>query len=71
MTYDVNFTVPARPLGKTDISFVVRTKDGMLGTLKISKGALVWFPKNATNGKKVGWKRFSKIAEEFPGKETR
>jgi hypothetical protein len=75
MAYDVKFTVPERPLGKTGISFVVRTaedgKDSILGTLKISKAALVWFPENATNGHKIRWERFDKMAKTFPGKESR
>jgi len=72
MTYDVDFTVPSRPLGKTDIRFVVRTDEGVLGTLRISKGALVWFPKKTSYGYKVPWKQFHKIAtEQFNQKEYR
>ncbi len=36
MAYDVTFTIPTRPVGKADISFVVKTPDGVLGTLKVS-----------------------------------
>ena len=45
MAYKVDFTLPQRPLGKADVSFVIQTEEGILGTLEISKGALVWFPK--------------------------
>lgn len=44
MAHDVTFTVPDRPLGKNDVAFVVRQSGGKLGTLKVSKGALVWKP---------------------------
>ena len=35
MTYEVDFNVPDRPLGKADIRFIVRTEEGVLGTLRI------------------------------------
>jgi len=64
MAYNVEFSVPNRPLGKTDIRFIVRTENGVLGTLRISKGALVWFPKKTNYGHKVPWSKFHKIATE-------
>jgi hypothetical protein len=64
MAYDVDFTVPSRPLGKTDIRFVIRTGDGVLGTLRISKGALVWFPKKTNYGHKVPWHQFHRLITE-------
>ena len=72
MTYEVDFNVPDRPLGKADIRFIVRTEEGVLGTLRISKGALVWFPKKTNYGHKIPWQQFAKIAaEQFPHKEYR
>ena len=72
MAYEVEFSVPNRPLGKTDIKFVVRIEDKVLGTLLISKGALVWFPKKTNYGHKVPWKQFHKIAtEQFSQSEYR
>jgi hypothetical protein len=70
MAYDVNFSVPSRPLGKTDLSFVVRMGDSPLGILKISKGALVWVPTGKKTGHKVRWKKFAEIAKDFPLKEA-
>lgn len=63
MAYEVNFDVPTRPLGKTDIRFVVKTEDGVFGTLEVSKGALVWYPKKTSYGHRVTWKRFSELVE--------
>jgi hypothetical protein len=72
MAYEVSFDVPARPLGKSDIRFIVRTESGVLGTLRVSKGALVWFPKKTNYGHKVPWQSFAKIAaEQFPQSEYR
>ena len=71
MTYEVKFDIPYRPLGKADIRFVISTDAGVLGTLRVSKGALVWYPKKANYGHKVPWARFAKIAKEFPQTEFR
>ena len=73
MAYSVQLMVPSRPLGKSDVEFIVSTPDnGVLGTLKVSKGALVWFPKKTTYGYKVTWKKFHKIAtESFTQEEAR
>ena len=43
MPYEVKFNIPERPLGKANISFVVKNENGTLSTLLISVGALVWF----------------------------
>lgn len=72
MAYDVDFTMPTRKLGKSDVSFVVKTEEGVLGTLKVSKGAVVWYPKKTNYGYKATWKRFHAIAtEQFPHEEHR
>jgi len=63
MTHDVKFTIPTRTLGKTDISFVVRTDGEILGTLEVSRGGLEWFSKGAVNGQKITWKKFNDFAK--------
>jgi hypothetical protein len=40
MASGVTFTVSTRPFGKADISFVVKTSDGVLGTLNVSEALL-------------------------------
>ena len=42
MVHVVTFSVPARTLGKADIEFVIRRDGTKFGTLRVSKGALVW-----------------------------
>lgn len=56
--HDVTFCVPNRPLGKTDIDFHVVADDTKMGMLRVSKGALVWYPKNSKNGRKISWAAF-------------
>jgi hypothetical protein len=50
--------MPTRELGKTDVVFEVWTDGEKFGTLKVSKGSLVWFPKDRSKGHKIGWKQF-------------
>jgi len=45
MAHKVDFTVPERSLGNSDIEFSVYTEEGKLGTLRISKGGIDWYPK--------------------------
>ena len=62
MTHTVSFTQPIQQLGRADIDFKVRTEEGVLGTLKVSKGALVWVPPNHCYGFKIGWRDFDRLA---------
>ena len=63
MAHEVEFTVPTRSLGKSDIEFSVYQDGVKLGTLKVSKGALVWFPNGTTNGLKISWGKFHRLME--------
>ena len=71
MTFNVNFTIPKRSLGKSDIEFVVKKDSGILGELKISKGSLVWFPKGANIGYRMRWDRFNSIMKKYATGEER
>jgi hypothetical protein len=64
MAHEVTFTIPSRTLGRSDVEFHVYTDEEMLGTLKVSKGTLVWFPANTIYGYRIGWKRFDKLMQE-------
>lgn len=62
--HEVRFTVPWRVLGKENVEFQVMQEGVRLGTLKISKGAVVWYPGNAKLGYKVGWERFDQLLRQ-------
>jgi len=64
MAHEVTFKLPTRRLGKADVSFVVKDDDGVLGTLKVSKGAVVWYPKKTNYGYKAAWDKFQRVAQE-------
>ena len=71
MAHEVMFEVPRRPLGKADISFVVKRGGQRFGTLKISKGSLVWFPRDTTYGKKLSWVDFDDLTRNVTRQEKR
>ena len=61
MAHDVYFSIPSRTLGRSDVEFQVYSDDEMLGTLKVSKGTIVWFPANTTYGFSLEWEKLDKI----------
>jgi len=64
MAHDVTFTVPDRPLGHNDVTFTVRQSGDILGTLKVSKGALVWRPGKGKQSYKLTWSQFDAMVKE-------
>ena len=58
MAHDVQFSIPPRDLGRADISFRVKRDGSTLGTLEVSKGSVVWFPKDTSYGYKIDWNDF-------------
>ena len=63
--HDVSFTVPDRPVGNADIEFRVKRDGKAVGTLLVSKGSLVWLPKHARKGFKLGWLEFGQLIEKY------
>ena len=62
MAHKVSFNVPDRPLAHADVIFTVFRDDEKFGELRVSKGALVWFPVNKVNGYRLGWETFDRLA---------
>jgi hypothetical protein len=62
--HDVSFNIPQRALGKADVEFLVKQDGAVLGTLAVSNGSVVWFPKGTTYGLKTGWQKFSDIMQK-------
>lgn len=62
--HDVSFSIPKRILGKSDVKFVVKQDGSVLGTLEISNGSIVWFPKKTSYGYKMGWGKFDREMQE-------
>jgi adenylate cyclase class IV len=62
--HDVGFEMPQRALERSDVIFRVREDGELLGTLTVSKGSVVWFPKKSHYGHKVGWSKFDALMRE-------
>lgn len=56
MAHTVTFSSPERSLGKADLEFKVKRNGVAFGTLKVSKGAVVWVPANAQRGYRLAWR---------------
>ena len=67
--HDVTFTIPERALGKADLEFKVKRNGDMVGRLKVSNGTIVWVPKNAQYGFKLGWVNFDELTQEHALRE--
>lgn len=71
MAHDVVFSIPERSLGKADIEFLIRKDRTVIGKLKVSKGLIVWVPKNATYGYKLNWTDFAILMEKYGKHENK
>jgi hypothetical protein len=67
--HNVSFSMPERDLGRADVEFLVKQDGVVLGTLAVSNGSLVWFPRGTSYGCKMGWTKFDenmqKLAKRF------
>ena len=59
----VFFGISQRSLGKADVEFQVKQDGIVLGTLAVSNGSIVWFPKGTTYGLKMGWTKFDRLMQ--------
>jgi len=64
MTHEVKFSLPDGELGKSDIELRIKRGGTAFGTLRISKGALVWVPANKQLGHRITWPRLDQIAAD-------
>jgi hypothetical protein len=63
MVHQVNFNLPTRELGRADATFQIRRDDELVGTLAISNGSVVWFPRDKTYGHKLDWATFDTVMQ--------
>lgn len=62
--HDVSFNIPQRKLGKADVEFEVKQDDFVLGTLAVSNGSIVWWPKKTSYGFKMAWGKFDRTMRD-------
>jgi hypothetical protein len=61
--HQVDMTLPTRELGRADAVFEVKADGEVLGSLHVSRGAVVWFPSGTTYGYKLGWAKFDELMQ--------
>ncbi len=65
MAHEVRVKIDTAVVAHKDFEVVVRTDDGKLGTLLISKGNIEWLPKgNSVNKRRLTWAKFAEFMEE-------
>ena len=55
-THDVTFTLPPRKLGRSDVTFQIARDGDTFGTLTVSNGSVVWFPRVLPRAAELGGK---------------
>lgn len=71
MAHDVRFALPIRRLGKADIEFNIRSNGRKIGTLRVSKGSVVWFRRDGHLGHRLPWKQLGPLFESHGRKIER
>ena len=62
--HEVQVSMPTLELGPTDVTFDVKADGVVLGSLRVSHGAVVRFSKNAKIGRKISWAMFDQLMRE-------
>lgn len=65
MAHEVRVKIDTAVVAHKDFEVVVKSGDGKVGTLLISKGNIEWLPKgNSVNKKRLSWTKFAAFMEE-------
>lgn len=57
--------IPKLSIGKSDVIFIIRQDNAKMGTLRVSKGHLVWTRAKKKKSYWLSWDVFDKIAWEY------
>jgi hypothetical protein len=63
--HNVRFRVPTRPIAHADIEFDVYKNGEMFGTLHVSKGAVVWRPRDKSKGRRLSWRKVDELFRDY------
>ena len=64
MAHEVRVRIDTAVVAHKDLEVIIRTDDGKLGTLLISKGNIEWLPKgNSVNKRHLSWRQFAELME--------
>jgi len=59
---------PRLDVGKSDVIFEIRKGRKTFGHLKVSRGNVVWIPKDFTYGYALHWDQLEELAKEHGGR---
>jgi len=66
MAHEVRVKIDTAVVAHKDLEVVVKSDDGKIGTLLISKGNIEWLPKgNSVNKQRLSWAKFAEFMEEY------
>lgn len=65
--HQVDMGMPQQTVGNADVVFKVKSDQGVVGTLKVSRGGLEWVPKNKTYGHRVPWVKLDVLLRNGSG----
>ena len=71
MAGTVLIRMPERKLDRADVKFVVKRRGSVLGTLAVSRGSVVWWPKKTSYGCKMWWRDFDKFMLKYARHEEK
>ena len=65
MAHEVRAKIDTKVVAHKDLEITVKTSNGKLGTLLISKGNMEWLPKgNSVNKRRISWTRFADVMQQ-------
>ncbi len=67
----MTFQDPERVLGQSDIQFKVKADGEVVGELRVSKGAIVWYSKGSPKGRRMRWAQLDEVMSHRVGREKR
>jgi hypothetical protein len=69
MAHEVHLELPSVEISSTDATFTVYQDGQKFGELRVSKGAVVWFPSGTkTKGYKLNWREFNALMKDQAGR---
>ncbi|WP_296869324.1 hypothetical protein [Tibeticola sp.] len=64
MAHEVSLDINNKVVLHKDVKIEVKTNDGKLGTLLISKGNIEWLPaRNSVNKHRLSWAKFAELMQ--------
>jgi hypothetical protein len=64
MAHEVRVRIDTALIANKDFEIIVKSSEGKVGTLLISKGNIEWLPKGySVNKRRLTWQKFSEVMQ--------